>query len=145
MFHVEAPQLPCQFTVTRAVSVPGEDAPLDLDDSGDLLTAVLLPDDEAQLAQPPGLSKAISSAPEEELRSDDKDVFYSHFQNRLLETLQQHSEVTLKELKQRHADLVPSQLSSWLARVVEEGVVVKVGKKQLYTLPECEAKQQSLL
>ncbi len=99
----------------------------------------------AQLAQPAELPQTSFSTPEEELRSNGKDVFYSHFRNCLLETLQQHSEVTLKELKQRHADLVPSQLSSWLTRVVEEGVVVKVGKKQLYTLPECEAKQQSLL
>jgi len=86
-----------KLSPTDSTTVSGPDAatysPSEV--ATDLATCSNREGNPAQLAQPAELHQTSFSTPEEELHSNGKDVFYPHFRNCLLETLQQHSEVTL--------------------------------------------------
>ena len=125
--------------------VAASDVPLDDQPSiSELPTA--MPD-------PPELEAKVQAASRPEIGQQDNnenlsdpEPFYGLFCRRLVNILSEGVELSQKEIKERNADLVPSQVKLWLDRALAEGIIATgSGKRKRYTLPHSAIKQQSLL
>lgn len=120
---------------------------LPLDDkrsTGELPTATADapgPEARVQPAHPPETAQQDNNE-----KLSDPEPFYSLFCRWLVNILSEDVELSQKEIKERQADLVPSQLKLWIDKALAEGVIVLgSGKGKRYTLPPGTAKQKSLL
>jgi len=75
---------------------------------------------------------------------DPASLFFEYFMAQLRSALEREGEVTLKELKERHPDLTPKQMTDWLARAVEEGLIERPGKAQRYISKGRQANQKNI-
>jgi predicted Rossmann fold nucleotide-binding protein DprA/Smf involved in DNA uptake len=75
---------------------------------------------------------------------DPANLFFEYFMVQLRSVLKREGEVTLKELKERHPDLTPKQVTDWLARAVEEGLIERPGRSQRYTAKGYRSLQNDL-
>jgi predicted Rossmann fold nucleotide-binding protein DprA/Smf involved in DNA uptake len=70
--------------------------------------------------------------------------FYDYFVEQLTHCLATRQKISLKELKERHPDLAPKQLTDWLHRAVDEGQIERPGKAHVYTLEAAKGGQPDL-
>ena len=72
-------------------------------------------------------------------------VVGKHFRReQLTQLLGTQPYVTPPELKDRHPDLTPKQLTDWLKRAVDEGRIERPGKALRYRLKTAAGAQQGL-
>jgi predicted Rossmann fold nucleotide-binding protein DprA/Smf involved in DNA uptake len=70
--------------------------------------------------------------------------FFDYFVEQLTARLSGSRAITLKELKELHPDLAAKQITDWLGRAVEEGLIERSGKAHRYTLRDGKVEQQQL-
>ena len=75
---------------------------------------------------------------------DPASLFFEYFMVQLRSVLAREGEVTLQDLKERHPDLTPKQVTAWLARAVEEGLIERLGKAHRYIGKGRQAKQKNI-
>lgn len=62
------------------------------------------------------------------------ELFFDYFLAQLERHLKTDRKISLKTLKGRHPDLTPKQLTAWLERALDEGIIERPGKAHLYVL-----------
>lgn len=63
----------------------------------------------------------------------DADVFYTLFVQILRSRFDQHAEVSLEDFKKDYPEIMPKQFTTWLDRAEQKGLVVRKGKRRVYT------------
>ncbi|MBC8551736.1 MAG: DNA-protecting protein DprA [Candidatus Brocadiales bacterium] len=69
---------------------------------------------------------------------DQADLFYLYFIHYLEYLLENQNQITLSTLKELRKDLTQKQITDWLDRATEEELIIRQGKKRLYSKKETD-------
>jgi hypothetical protein len=105
----------------------------------------LQPAEEAKAPPPPPEPDETSTAQKDIVLNEQPDQFYRYFEQQLQLLLNSREVVSLKDLKACYRDLAPKQLTDWLTRAVDEGLIIRQGRAQQYMLSNAAGVQKDLL
>ena len=69
---------------------------------------------------------------------DQEDLFYLYFIRYIKYLLEKQSQITLSKLKELRKDLAQKQITDWLDRATKEELIIRQGKKRIYTNKEAD-------
>ena len=86
----------------------------------------------------------ITDGEPSETNYDEPDLFYRFFVGYVKHLLKKQSQITLAMLKGSRGDLTQKQITDWLDRATDEGLIERHGKKRTYTMKNKDSHQQDI-